>query len=328
MKKRLTRLLALIAVLIPLLTQMPLRSGAATRHTGTRAIGIVFDNSGSMYGASNSAWCRATYAMEVFASMMNEGDRLLIYPMWPITLGQYAPVEPLPLVIEGPGEADIIRQIYTPVTGGTPFATVTQAYEGLLAEEADEKYLIILTDGAFDNSKDPSPSLDSYAKDMDVMFLAIGGGVPVPQVSDPSRQYYDRANDSAQVLSKLTVLCNRIFGRDELEVRDGQISFDVSMSKMIVFIQGQDVSDVRLSGGTPVSSHGMRYSDLGRGSGPFLTDWSLQGMIATYSDLDAGTYQLSWEGRADSIKVYYEPDVDLQIRLLDEGKRRKEEVDG
>ena len=49
-----------------------------------RNIAIVFDNSGTMYYKGEKAWCRATYAMEVFASMMNKGDSLSIHPMNPI----------------------------------------------------------------------------------------------------------------------------------------------------------------------------------------------------------------------------------------------------
>jgi hypothetical protein len=35
----------------------------AAKADSSRAIAIVFDNSGSMYDAGDQAWCRATYAM-------------------------------------------------------------------------------------------------------------------------------------------------------------------------------------------------------------------------------------------------------------------------
>lgn len=322
MKKRLLCLFLAALMLLPLCLQALPDAQAAQKQTKTRAIGIVFDNSGSMYGANNSSWCRATYAMEVFASMMNDGDQLQVYPMWPITLGSSASASQvqIPLVIHGPQNADTIRQIYTPQTGGTPFTTVTQAYNGLLSTNADEKYLIVLTDGAFDEpDQTVSDALSQYSQDMNVMFLGIGKYVPIPTVTNPARQYYERASSSEQVLSKLTAMCNRIFGRDQLNVSGSTVEFDVSMSKIIVFVQGDNVSDVKLSGGSLVGQHAMRYSELGRGSGAFKLDTSLQGMIVTYEDLDAGSYQLSYAGNANSISVYYEPHVDLQIRLLDEG---------
>lgn len=53
----------------------------------TRAIYVVFDNSGSMYGPGNKAWSQAIYAMEVFAAMMNfdSGDQMKIFPMHDVT---------------------------------------------------------------------------------------------------------------------------------------------------------------------------------------------------------------------------------------------------
>lgn len=320
MKKRLLCLLLAAVMVLWLMPHIPRASAAAIRKDTTRAIGIVFDNSGSMYGDKNSSWCRATYAMEVFASMMNDGDQLQIYPMWDITLGANSGTAvPVPLVINGPGEANVIRKIFTPYTGGTPFSTVTDAYNGLKNTKADEKYLIILTDGEFNNMGIGTVSayLDEYCQDVNVMFLAIGKSTRIPQVSNPQRQYYDRAQDSSDVIARLAVMGNRIFGRNMLDISGSNISFDVSMSKLIVFVQGENVSDVKLSGGTLVSGHEMKYSEEGRGDGAAAVDRSLQGMIVTYKDLDAGNYTLSYTGSGTcNVTVYYEPDVDLQVRLV------------
>lgn len=318
MKKRLLCLLLALALLLPLMAQMS-PVARAIKQEKKRAIGIVFDNSGSMYGSTNSSWCRATYAMEVFASMMNDGDQLQIYPMWPISLGAGSPEVSSPLVINGPEEASIIRQIYTPLANTTPFSTVEEAYEGLMATQADEKYLIVLTDGVFDecqhNASYATERLSEYSEDMHVMFLAIGNYVQLPDVTDASHQYYDKASDSSEVTAKLTEMCNRIFGRDELKVSGSEISFDVSMSKLIVFIQGEDVSGVQLSGASSVRELDMQYGTEGCGNDFAQIDYSLQGVLVTYKDLPAGDYQLSYSGDADSVKVYYEPDVDLQIRF-------------
>ena len=319
MKKRLLCLLLAAALVLCLMPRIPSASAAANGKQTTRAIAIVFDNSGSMYNNNNQAWCRATYAMEVFASMMNEGDQLQIYPMWPIVLGASERTQvKAPLVINGPGEANVIRRIYSPATYSTPFGTVTDAYTGLKNTQADEKYLIVLTDGNFDNMtiSKVSESLDKYKDDMNIMFLAIGENIKVPTVSDPARQYYDKAEKSTQTLPKLTEMSNRIFGRNELQISGNNVSFDVSMGKIIVFVQGENVSDVKLSGGTLVSSHDMKYSEEGRGDGMAVVDKSLQGMIVTYKDLDAGNYTLSYSGNASSVNVYYEPDVDLRVRLV------------
>ncbi len=324
MKKRLLSLLVAITLLASMLACFALTGTAATKQEKKRVIGVVFDNSGSMYG-DTSKWCRATYGMEVFAAMMNPGDQMMIFPMHDISLGKDGQVMPKeqPLVINGPSEANKIRQIYTPDPSGTPFSTVTTAYENLKTVTADEKYLIILTDGTFDGgmtSGQVSQYLDEYSRDMNVMFLAIGSSVNMPTVTDSAKQLYEKASDSSLVLSKLTMMCNRIFGRKELKVENGKISFDVSMGKIIVFAQGENVSSVTLDGGSLISSYETKYSELGAGGiyENSTVDRALQGMLVTYKDLDAGTYQLSYSGNPKNISVYYEPDVDILVQLINQ----------
>lgn len=321
MKKRLLSLLIIATLLMSLFAGLALSGAAATKREKKRVIGIVFDNSRSMYMNQNNTWCRATYAMEVFAAMMNDGDQMMIFPMHDISLGKGGQTMPKeqPLVINGPSEANKIRQIYTPAPSGTPFPTVTTAYDKLKTVTADEKYLIVLTDGAFDgmNGSQVGKYLDEYSQDMNVMFLAIGSSIDMPTVTDPSKQLYEKASDSSLVLSKLTMMCNRIFGRKELLVENGKISFDVSMGKIIVFAQGENVSDLEINGGSVVSRYETKYSELGAQGESFTVDKALQGMLVTNKDFDAGTYELSYSGNPTNISVYYEPDVDILVQLID-----------
>ena len=96
MKKYISIILAVCLLIISMITAAP-TAYASDKNSESRAIAIVFDNSGSMYDEGDQAWCRATYAMEVFASMLNKGDVLQIYPMWPITAGgrEYTMENPL-----------------------------------------------------------------------------------------------------------------------------------------------------------------------------------------------------------------------------------------
>ena len=323
MKKRLLCLLLTAVLILGMFAGSTSSARAAERQEKTRAIAIVFDNSGSMYENNITRWCQATYAMEVFAAMMNENDTLLIYPMHPITMGKDGQ-RVTSLTIHGPQEASIIRDIYTPDPGGTPFATVGNAYQGLQQVKADEKCLIVITDGEFDGRPRGdwvSKELDKLS-DVNVMFLGMGIGKDFqPKESDPTRQYY-RFPEPEQVLPELSSMCNRIFGRSQLEVQNNKITFDVTMGKIIVFVQGENISDVTLSGGTKVSEHTTKYSELGCGD-PYYNhnyDPDLQGMLVTYTGLDADpkgtTYDISFKGTARDIIVYYEPDVELVVNMI------------
>ena len=146
MKRCISMLLLGALLLSCVLIGTPMAYAAAVNGE-TRAIAIVFDNSGSMYDDGDQAWCRATYAMEVFASMLNTGDVLQIYPMWPITVGGQTYTMQAPLQITDAAQASTIRDIFTADAGGTPIESIDYAASGLKNLRADRKCLIVLTDG-------------------------------------------------------------------------------------------------------------------------------------------------------------------------------------
>ena len=90
MKKSLSLLLALLLLITCVVIATPTAQAAIKKEAPKRVIAFVFDNSGTMYigdADSSKAWCRATYAMEALATMMNPSDVMLIYPMNPIRIG-------------------------------------------------------------------------------------------------------------------------------------------------------------------------------------------------------------------------------------------------
>ena len=337
------RILSGLLAMILLLSAAVGTAGASgsAKNSVSRAIAIVFDNSGSMYMSGNKAWCRATYAIEVFASMMNQGDTLQVFPMYEVTANGKSYTSQSPVTVSGGSDISAIRDMYTPHAGDTPIETIGDAHQALQRSTADEKWLIVLTDGAefYENgaglgsatSARLSEVLTEYNKSANVLYLGIDSVAVMPTVtSNGQYQYYaDKAANSADVLSKLTNMCNMIFGRDKLTASGNQISFDVSMNKLILFVQGSNISGVTLkdasgaSVGSPSLEYSPRYSEKGAGSGigsgSFGIDKSLSGYIAIYdTPLEAGTYSLSYSGDVSNVSVYYEPDVDLVAQLTDE----------
>lgn len=314
---------------------------AATKTEKSRAIAIVFDNSGSMYSSGNLAWCQATYAMEVFASMLNEGDKLLIYPMNEISVGgKTYRYDTSPLTISDASQASTIRELVTTRAGGTPIESIDAAIEGIKGVQADLKYVIVLTDGAGfhigsgtyeASSEDSCSALDTRFKnnaggDLTIMYLGIGSSVVMPSMAESSCFVKRQAADSEDVLSTLTEMCNLIFGRDVLpdnHISGTKIDFDMSIKKLIVFVQGDNLSNVKVTDssgnlvGTLLSTASTKYSTKGASSTSFSYDTTLQGMIVTYTDCAAGNYTIQYSGTATSIEVYYEPDADLDFVFTD-----------
>lgn len=321
---------------------------AAKKVEDKRTIAIVFDNSGSMYMTSENngqplkAWCRATYAMEVFASMLNEGDTLMIYPMWEIEVDGEKYTMDNPMKITGAKQASDIREIYTPNAQGTPIESIDSAINGLSEVNSGNKYLVVLTDG--DSFKRGStdykgnaakPLLDEIIQnnagpDMTIMYLGIGEKAVIPDT--PESDYFEKKHvvNSEDVLSALTEMCNRIFGRDTLPkkyISGDSFEFDISMSKLILFAQGKNISDLKVVGenGKPLkalSKTTTKYSTKGAGkwlNGKVVveSDTSLQGEILTFGGCESGKYKIQYSGEKPTFEVYYEPDVDLDFVFTD-----------
>ena len=343
-RRRLLLLMLVISMLLPTMC-LPAQAVSGTKNSTSRAIAIVFDNSGSMYTQQNKAWCRATYAIEVFASIMNEGDTLQVYPMYDVTVAGKTYSSLSPFTIHGGDDTSVIQSMYTPFAGDTPIETIGDAYRGLKDIGADEQWLIVLTDGAvFYENGDPlngnatktrlEEVLTECNRDVNVLYLGIDPVAVMPEITENGvYQYYsDKAVDSRDTLTKLTEMCNIIFGRDVLANAGKELSFDVSMRKLILFVQGSGISKVTLtdangkSVGTPSLKYSPRYGEMGAGTVRrdgtplrFSTDTSLSGYIAIYDmELDAGSYQLNYSGDVSNVSVYYEPDVDLVAILRDE----------
>lgn len=308
----------------------------------TRAIAIVFDNSGSMWedaeGKSIQAWCRATYAMEVFASMLNRGDQLLIYPMHPIEVGGKEYTMENPFQVTDASQAATIRDIFTKKAGATPIESVDCAIKGLRATSADKKYMIVLTDGdyfyksgskmsAANTKRELDTRFQEALTDMSVMYLGIGSEAVMPDTTPSEHFVKNKAENSEDVLSALTNMCNQIFGRDTLpenHISGKSINFDISMSKLIVFVQGENVSDLKVSNengevGEYQGATSTKYGTAGCGNSDYesIPDKSLQGMMVTYTNCPTGSYTIDYSGKATSVEVYYEPDADLDFVFTD-----------
>ena len=358
------RFIAKVLIVAMLATMFIVPSTSASAKDATaksRAIYVVFDNSASMYatgtGDINKAWSQATYAMEVFASMMNfeNGDVMKVFPMHKITTtGESGEVSSM--TISSQSDIKKIHDMFTPFPNGTPYTQVDNAAKELKNllddKKKDEGWLIVLTDGVFEDPSDPTfqtvyPSTSvssdlqekaSGKKNMYVQFLAMGTAVgDLPRGDESVGFYSQQAGSSSEVVDALAVICNRIFKRNEYSgYKAGtELEFDVPMGKVIVFAQGKDVeiNSLKSADGSSVDkqeSTDVSYSTTTGGSVTHYIkktpepDTSLKGAVAVFADsspIEVGTYKLDITG-ADSIKVYYEPAVEFDAVLIDaDGKQ-------
>lgn len=335
MKKLISKLLVFVMLITLAVPAGMVSQAAEVQKSGARAIYVVFDNSGSMYGPGNMAWSQATYAMEVFAAMMNydNGDQMKIFPMHDVTTDGTGATSSI--TVSSISDIAQIHNMYTPQPLGTPYTQVNTAANELAAlldsGGAAEGWLVVLTDGDFDSDL-PATNLQTDLEqkaemrdNMYVQYLAMGSDIKtVADAKEEIGLYSQKVENSSQVINELAVISNRIFERNEYTSlkNDGSLSFDTPLSRLIVFAQGSDVSinSLKNKEGSEInleSNYEVSCSSTdGGGLTSFVTetpakDTSLKGQVAVFSDTSAimeGDYTLDVAG-ADSVKIYYEPDV-------------------
>ncbi len=292
-----------------------------------RVIHVVYDDSGSMIetgGQKVDTWCQAKYAMEVFAALLGENDTLNIYAMSDYEGTQQSPPR---LTLNGSdGQSANVARVHSMLTkaGNTPFDAVRRAYTDLAAAEADEKWLVVLTDGEFQGIGD----IDGFFRQKDpavrVMFLGMGPAAQGITPDEAAGIYFEQAQTSKQILDRITGICTRIFNSDRLDVNASAktLSFDVPMAELVVFAQGANAEIRNITGedGTVYTASSapvtVQYSEKAaenRDDG--VVDRDLKGCLLTFKDDFAkGSYTLDVSG-ADTIEVYYKPNVEVAAYL-------------
>lgn len=293
-----------------------------------RLIHVVYDDSGSMYSGSVDTWCQAKYSIEVFAAMLGDSDQMNIYYMSDYERGISAAPR---LQLDGKSGAETnVGQVHAEKTkaGNTPFNAVVKAYSDLDAAAANEKWMIILTDGEF-QGVDGQTGIDDFlarkSSDINVMFLGMGANASGITAKPNDGIFYIEAQTSSQILQNVTDICTRVFSSHKLEVNIGAktVSFDVPMSELTVFAQGANVSingikrgdgSLVLSAKRPVE---VKYSECDATNYSNQPVKDLMGKIAVFKDdFPAGEYTLDVSG-AETIEIYYKTNIEVAAYLTD-----------
>lgn len=327
--RRTCKITVWVLTLLLALQMMPAISAAGTAGL-TRTINVVYDDSGSMISTTGQlvdTWCQAKYAMEVFAAMLGTGDTMNIYVMSDFGNGLTSS-DPRLVLHEEDGQGTNVSKVHSMITaaGNTPFDSVRKAYSDLEHATADEKWLVVLTDGEFQGVDDIDAFFTQKSADINVMFLGMGPNASEITENPDKGIYSEKAATSDQILNEITGICTRIFNSDRLNVQTSSktITFDVPMSELVVFAQGANVSinsvtnaegKKFLSSTQPVV---VQYSERAATNyEDYIVAQNLRGSICSFKDdFPVGSYTLDVAG-ADTIEVYYKPNVEIAAYLTD-----------
>jgi hypothetical protein len=334
--KRILSFLCSLALLLGMI--VPATTITAQAANQGRTIAVVYDNSGSMYGQENDRWSQALYAMEVFASMLEEDDTLKLYPLNPenggavVSIsGSDAPDTRISKLVSSLNDAYANASSHN-----TPYQQVKNAASDLTAGE--DSWLVVLTDGVFTDAAMESDSavlksLTGYGDSgLNVVFLGVGtGAADLSSSTDSSRNFYAyHSGEGSDVLDKVATIANLIFQQQLLPAshittsgNTMTLDIDVPVSRLVVFAQGSGNSSLTLSDSngtmavTAQASPEITEADRPVGQETSLIGSGLQGVVSSYvGHYSPGTYTLT-AGDTSQVQIYYIADVELDCILKD-----------
>lgn len=338
LKRRILMFFCVAALLVGVVVPKPLMAHAAD---SGKTIAVVYDNSGSMYADNANQpidrWSQALYALEVFTSMLEENDSMMLYPLNPSDAGAVVTVkgnqDPEKRISE---TVQALNQATESGSGSTPYAQVGHAAADL-AGISGEKWLVVLTDGDFNERYNAfrlqEMFLDYCLDDIGVVFLSVNGGADLTQFTDPEIGLYAyRSMDGPDVLSKVAQIANIIFSQQILPANhittNGNqmiLDIDIPVSRLMVLTQGDDAEIISLSKDsqalTPSSQAKPEVTEENiprNWVGGTLVGEELKGHIHSYTGHnDPGEYVLEVTN-TNNVQVFYIADVELDCILKDE----------
>ena len=330
----------------------------------TKAINVVYDDSGSMAVNGGDSWSQAKYALEVFTAMMGYNDILTIYPMSSFSYvkntDEKSSTWGQKIIVKGSDDASLRINQVSMMNGAdglylnTPIDSVKVAGNDLLMSSADDKWLVILTDGIFDYGKD-TPHVPVEEADRTILSYAGQGGISCAYISignsaHPMTAYSDvngffpyQAREG-KILTTVTKVARNVYNLQNIpSYKDTRITFtpDIPMSKIIMFSQGDNIKSGDLSLNGEVFSTDPETVHVGISKDASLMPENpgynstvadgLNGIVQTYmadseSPFPPGEY--SFETQALTTEIYFEPGVDILTYITDAATPEKVFIDG
>ena len=339
--------IAFIISLLIVILAFPLAISAD--NTISREINIVYDDSSSMIKDDNNQyvdyWAKAKYSLQLLTASTSVNDTINIYPMSQYSnqltkdiqsIDDYeSEIGPKLSLNANMTIEDRVKAVNNMVTDAlnTPFMAVGKAFLDLTKSSADEKWLVILTDGKFDQISSEADlnqklmDFKDYDNDVKIMYLGMNSSAFKVAEDEDLGIYSQYVDDSNELLSSFANISYRIFNRNQLDISQGhRMEFDVPMKKIVVFAQGEgaslgslianDGSELKPSSQVIIPVNQLSALNF-QADQRVISDSSLTGALAEYDyNISEGNYRVEVEN-SDSVEVFYYPNVGLKVNLLD-----------
>ena len=340
--KRVIRRLLACLLIIPVMLQ-----GFSFVHADAlsmkKIVSVVFDDSGSM-ADDTMRWSYANYAMQAFCSLLNKEDELYITYM----SNFHNPVK-IDLAQDVQSNVNKIRSHFA--GNDTPIGSVDNAMETLRNIKDDNVntryWLIIITDGYFNVTGDPSQQVevidlerrvyDFLAEKMpngvapQVSYFAIGSSVNKLKTDTNKGLYSYEAEGASEIVRVMSEIADTVSGRMRIsdsqinfvDAKTVQVDFQLPILNLAVLTQGSmaNVAEVRSTESSLNNVHAasLLYPEEHNG---FKTDKSLTGNMAIFNNgfmnSPAGTYTFKFTEPIDqdTLVIMYEPAIEIRTKVF------------
>ena len=339
----------LLAIFVSGITLIPARAENEVNYK-KKIVSVVYDNSGSMDGDQKPELAR--YSLQMLVSMLGQEDELIVCPM-----SEWDSANPsFTFDLTKADRSDEIRSkivnnnLLSP-TLGTPQESIDAAinelairgmkksFEAVSEQSNVEYWLIMLTDGAFDNESNVSVinnMIERRIKEysgLNTIYMSFGtGGVDLTSPDLPLNQSYPFSAyfvpKAADVVSAMESVANKILGKygadnKKYNVKGNTLTinldkFDFAMNSISVIAQdcGAKLQSVSYNGKSLTAVQENVLVNCGLSF--------LEGYLAVIKDteyISGGTMELVYDKPLNGVSVLVEPAIfiDAYIEYLSNG---------
>lgn len=316
-------LVLILATVMITMTGSDLLAQAAPK----RAVAVLYDDSGSM-NSQPSKWIGANFSMQVTPALLMDGDEFYLIRM---------NAQPEPRRYDVPAGVDVLiremQQQRVPA-GMTPYDGVQKLLEQLGASAAEEKWLVVITDGDFQPAFDPAlvqEQVNRFVRPMGIRTIFLQ--IEAPETFAAARLWRETAgavlmdaSSGPEIPEKMEQIGALLTGRDADGValkRSGAellVSSKFPLRGLVVLVQGKNTLTVRAAetGTRPmtVRSHSIRspraVADVPRNA----TVAHLVAKDGIAAGEDVARIQFSGEISTERVKVYAEVAARMEVTLI------------
>lgn len=302
-----------------------------------RAIALYYDDSGSMISPNVHRWYAANYSAQLLSSLKSPSDELYLAKMTSPHRAEK---------IQSVSQVDAFiaqMQKEPPPNANTPYDGMTTLLDSLSKSTADEKWLVVVTDGMMDVStqakaeqlKQDKARADKLGIRTVFVLVEEGADRQLAEFWNADRPQYIIETTAQGLTGIMSTLATTITGRDSQGLQITQtgkvatVSSVFPLRNLVVIAQGQHkvgVTHAELlsaSGSRPLtlSTHNIALHEQAQGSGGGLPQFGSVSHLSFGGSADTGDEKadIHFNDKTDGLTLAILPEVAarLDIEVLD-----------